>query len=269
MQVDHRKAKSNWSRPSLNPMCPRNSEKRTDYRTRAPWEQQNEELIEEFEKNLRLMDADVKSPWDDQMYEMKVRELEKKKVADYKFDSLFDVPQMSKQKAKQIAEYQINPPFQCSFNEAKEELKPAKKLNPEKNPITRKPWTYGELPPPTATKKIFERPATALWDPPRGDQSEGPKDMFIESGDPVLDSLRTQLRQRGAAGIAGLSRKFRIMDDSGDGKLDMSEFCKGMKECQVADLSEKAVKHLFRYFGKSAESLLLVMLAIIYCLCRS
>jgi hypothetical protein len=40
------------------------------------------------------------------------------------------------------------------------------------------------------------------------------------------------------------------MDDDQSGTLDMQEFVKGMKECKIADLSEKAIKHLFRYFGE-------------------
>ncbi|KAJ1405514.1 hypothetical protein B484DRAFT_314002, partial [Ochromonadaceae sp. CCMP2298] len=60
----------------------------------------------------------------------------------------------------------------------------------------------------------------------------------------------TQLKSHGAAGIAGLSRKFRIMDDDESGTLDMPEFVKGMKECKVCDLGDKALKHLFRFFDK-------------------
>ena len=39
------------------------------------------------------------------------------------------------------------------------------------------------------------------------------------------------------------------MDDKNSGTLDMAEFVKAMKECNIADLSHKAVTHLFRYFG--------------------
>jgi Ca2+-binding EF-hand superfamily protein len=38
------------------------------------------------------------------------------------------------------------------------------------------------------------------------------------------------------------------MDDDNSGSLDMPEFCKAMKECEIADMSKKAMEHLFRYF---------------------
>ena len=53
---------------------------------------------------------------------------------------------------------------------------------------------------------------------------------------------------QGASGILGLARKFKIMDDDNSGNLDMPEFCKAMRECEIADMSKKAVEHLFRYF---------------------
>jgi len=70
------------------------------------------------------------------------------------------------------------------------------------------------------------------------------------SGDPVLDSLRLQLKQRGASGIIGLAKKFKIMDDNDNGTLDIDEFKKAMKECKISDISDKALAHLFRYFDK-------------------
>ena len=70
------------------------------------------------------------------------------------------------------------------------------------------------------------------------------------SGDPILDSLRLQLKQRGAGGVIGLAKKFKIMDDNGNGTLDMNEFKKAMKECKISDISDKAMAHLFRYFDK-------------------
>ena len=70
------------------------------------------------------------------------------------------------------------------------------------------------------------------------------------SGDPILDSLRLQLKQRGAGGVIGLAKKFKIMDDNNNGTLDINEFKKAMKECKISDISDKAIAHLFRYFDK-------------------
>jgi hypothetical protein len=80
-------------------------------------------------------------------------------------------------------------------------------------------------------------------------KAEEKKETVISTGDPILDSLIAQLKSHGASGIAGLARKFRIMDDDGSGELSLDEFKKGMKECKLVDLSDKAISHLFRYFG--------------------
>jgi hypothetical protein len=37
------------------------------------------------------------------------------------------------------------------------------------------------------------------------------------------------------------------MDDDSSGSLDMAEFTKAMRECELVDLRKKAVEHIFRY----------------------
>lgn len=76
-------------------------------------------------------------------------------------------------------------------------------------------------------------------------------DMMQSSKDPVMDSLRLQVKQQGENGIFGLASKLRIMDASNSGTLDFDEFCKAIKECQLPDLSKKAREHLFRYFDSN------------------
>jgi Ca2+-binding EF-hand superfamily protein len=66
---------------------------------------------------------------------------------------------------------------------------------------------------------------------------------------PALVELKTQLSARGARGIIGLARKFRIMDDSGNKMLDMSEFKKGIRECGLK-LSEYDLNQLFAHFDR-------------------
>ncbi len=58
------------------------------------------------------------------------------------------------------------------------------------------------------------------------------------------------MKQRGAGGVIGLAKKFKIMDDNSNGTLDINEFKKAMKECKISDISDKAIAHLFRYFDK-------------------
>ena len=275
--ADYRKARSNWTKPSVNKMQSARvtkAEMKGDYRINSPWDPQEEDVMEEFERNLEAMEVRVERPWDDgstelramesnkiaaQNYKMKslfdedeatARKLAEQKAAakEYKFKSMFEVPPMTEKQQKMVDEYEMNPPFRCSYNQVPEDKKIARKLAPGKNPPTRQPWTYGSMPADPVPKKIFAQPTTSLWSVPPKDT--GADNEMPSSGDPVLDSLRVQLKKHGAAGIAGLSRKFRIMDDDQSGTLDMDEFVKGMKECKVADLSENALKHLFRFFGE-------------------
>ena len=46
-----------------------------------------------------------------------------------------------------------------------------------------------------------------------------------------ITELQGQLKSRGARGIIGLQRKFKIMDDDGSKTLNMAEFKKAMREC--------------------------------------
>ena len=64
-----------------------------------------------------------------------------------------------------------------------------------------------------------------------------------------LALLREQLIARGARGIVGLQRKFRIMDDDGSKSLNLVEFKKGIKECALK-LTELQLSLLFSYFDK-------------------
>lgn len=63
----------------------------------------------------------------------------------------------------------------------------------------------------------------------------------------MLESLRGELAKRGARGIIGLQRKFRIIDDNGDRVLSLGEFNKAMKECGL-NLSQEEVMILFKKF---------------------
>eukprot|EP01038_Epipyxis_sp_PR26KG_P004385 gene4385-6201_t len=65
--------------------------------------------------------------------------------------------------------------------------------------------------------------------------------------DKILSDLKDQLAQRGAKGIIGLQRKFRIIDDDNSKSLSVSEFKKAMKECALT-LSDEELQLLFAYF---------------------
>ena len=67
--------------------------------------------------------------------------------------------------------------------------------------------------------------------------------------DPLMTKLKEQLAGRGAKGIIGLARVFKIMDDDGSNTLSFQEFKKAMKECGMV-LTDAELIMLFKRFGK-------------------
>ena len=58
--------------------------------------------------------------------------------------------------------------------------------------------------------------------------------------------------QRGARSIIGVSRIFKIMDDDGNGSLDLAEFAKGCAESKL-EFSDVDVKCLFAAFDRNHD----------------
>jgi hypothetical protein len=79
------------------------------------------------------------------------------------------------------------------------------------------------------------------------DPEEEKEAMMVD--DPLLQKLKHQLSMRGAKGIIGLGRIFRIMDDDGSNSLSFPEFKKAVKEFGVV-LSDSETIVLFKKFGK-------------------
>eukprot|EP01031_Cornospumella_fuschlensis_P041281 gene41281-50383_t len=69
----------------------------------------------------------------------------------------------------------------------------------------------------------------------------------LEKTDPVMFKLKSQLGMRGARGVMGLSRLFRIMDDDGSKSLSFGEFKKAMQEFGMA-LNDTELVVLFKRF---------------------
>nr|KAF6439960.1 calcyphosine like [Rousettus aegyptiacus] len=69
--------------------------------------------------------------------------------------------------------------------------------------------------------------------------------------DPI-ERLRLQCLARGSAGIKGLGRVFRIMDDNNNRTLDFKEFVKGLNDYAVIMEKEEA-EELFRRFDKDGN----------------
>lgn len=68
----------------------------------------------------------------------------------------------------------------------------------------------------------------------------------------VLNGLRAKLKQRGAKGIIGLQRTFKIIDDDGSKSLSYDEFLKAMKDFRI-DIKEDDVPKLFSYFDSNQD----------------
>jgi Ca2+-binding EF-hand superfamily protein len=72
-----------------------------------------------------------------------------------------------------------------------------------------------------------------------GSSGSGPEEL--------VERLRTKLASRGARGIIGLGKQFRIMDDNNSRNLDLYEFTKAMKDYMLG-FSDTEIKSLFGYF---------------------
>ncbi|XP_017574417.2 calcyphosine-like b isoform X1 [Pygocentrus nattereri] len=77
------------------------------------------------------------------------------------------------------------------------------------------------------------------------------KKQLSETSDPV-ERLRLQCLARGSAGIKGLGRAFRIIDDDNSRCLDIKEFMKGLNDYGVLMEKEEALA-LFQIFDKDGS----------------
>jgi hypothetical protein len=68
--------------------------------------------------------------------------------------------------------------------------------------------------------------------------------------DPIMAKLKAQLASRGAKGIIGLGRLFKIMDDDGSNSLSFQEFKKAMREIRMG-LDDAELIILFKRFDIS------------------
>jgi Ca2+-binding EF-hand superfamily protein len=73
-----------------------------------------------------------------------------------------------------------------------------------------------------------------------------------EAPNQVLEKVKATLKSRGANGIRGLGIVFRRIDNSGNRKLDRSEFMWGLKE-NGHDLSPSEFERIFKFFDKNND----------------
>lgn len=67
-----------------------------------------------------------------------------------------------------------------------------------------------------------------------------------------MDDLRAALKARGAVGIAGLARNFRIVDTDKSKQLNGDEFIKCLRLCKI-ELAENDVSHIFQYLDQDGS----------------
>lgn len=68
----------------------------------------------------------------------------------------------------------------------------------------------------------------------------------------LLETIRAKMMSRGARGIMGLGRLFRIYDDNGNGELDASEAKKAFNELRLG-LSDRDASRAFKLFDRDGN----------------
>lgn len=70
--------------------------------------------------------------------------------------------------------------------------------------------------------------------------------------DELIMKLREKLASRGARGLIGLQRVFKILDDSGEGTLEIQEFWKGLCDFRLK-FSQEECRRLFSVFDHNED----------------
>ena len=68
----------------------------------------------------------------------------------------------------------------------------------------------------------------------------------------ILADMRAALRQRGAVGISGLARNFKIVDTDRSGMLSCDELAKCLRLCKI-ELAQSDLEHLFAHAGEDGR----------------
>lgn len=67
-----------------------------------------------------------------------------------------------------------------------------------------------------------------------------------------MERFRNKIKSRGARGIMGLGRLFRIYDDNGNGSLDIQEATKGLEELRIG-LTSDQINTIFAEFDRNGD----------------
>jgi calcyphosin len=93
----------------------------------------------------------------------------------------------------------------------------------------------------------------AAADLPPQTQSNAYTPKVEKSDEELLEYVRAKVVARGARGINGLRRVFKIMDDDGSRSLDRGEFAKAMQDYRItSDPTE--VQRIFTFFDRDGSN---------------
>ena len=79
-----------------------------------------------------------------------------------------------------------------------------------------------------------------------------PQAVAGQSMNEILAKVKAKLASRGARGIIGMGKQFRIFDDDNSRSLDQYEFKKAMKE-QMLNLTDQEILGLFNLFDRNRD----------------
>ena len=68
----------------------------------------------------------------------------------------------------------------------------------------------------------------------------------------LIENMRTRIAKRGARGIAGIGKKFKIADDNRSGSLDKEEFKKAMHDFRIG-MSDQQTGLMFNIFDRDGS----------------
>ena len=76
---------------------------------------------------------------------------------------------------------------------------------------------------------------------------------MLATPEELLARLKEKLKQRGAKGVLGLQRIFKIIDDDGSKAISFSEFKKALRDFDVGQLQEEEAIMLFNMFDRNRD----------------
>jgi calcyphosin len=91
-------------------------------------------------------------------------------------------------------------------------------------------------------------------EPPAGSPSWN-ESKALEAGAPVetyFENIRARIVARGARGIIGIARVFKIMDDDGSKRLSLPEFAKGLKDFRI-EVPQSEIKRVYDAFDVNGD----------------